>query len=416
MGHARLGSSRCSASQRVRSACRTRCSRAAERVAVGATPGSSRRRWTPAREQPPERLPLSVGGRNLGLLRAPSGTTSAHPAGEPGDAGVLRSVRTRARARSAAPRRHRGGGLPADGRGAPIAAGGRLPRSAEPARRDQGIGDGPARGGRDKTPARTRGGAGEHRQRDGSARRADHEPPGHVAHRGRRAEAADPGGRSRGGHLVMRRPHPAAVARPAVRRPSRGDPAIVRADPVFLDRVVDEPAGQRGEDRAEQREARRSRSRRGAPTSAVTVRIIDHGDGVPATVREQLFYPFYQVTERHPRLGTGLGLADRQGVPRADGRGDLDRGDTGRRGDVRVLAPDERRHDVMKKARVLVVDDEEQIRQAVGRALTGRGLRGGGGARRRGALSNGAAFAARARRARSEPARDRRSGGLPRDP
>jgi len=40
----------------------------------------------------------------------------------------------------------------------------------------------------------------------------------------------------------------------------------------------------------------------------VTVRVIDHGNGVPAAVREQLFYPFYQLTQRHPGLGTGLGL------------------------------------------------------------------------------------------------------------
>jgi two-component system sensor histidine kinase KdpD len=44
-----------------------------------------------------------------------------------------------------------------------------------------------------------------------------------------------------------------------------------------------------------------------------TVRVVDHGHGVPPTVREQLFYPFYQLSERHPRLGTGLGLAISKG-------------------------------------------------------------------------------------------------------
>jgi two-component system sensor histidine kinase KdpD len=44
-----------------------------------------------------------------------------------------------------------------------------------------------------------------------------------------------------------------------------------------------------------------------------TVRVIDHGKGVPSADREQLFYPFYQVTERHPRLGTGLGLSISKG-------------------------------------------------------------------------------------------------------
>jgi two-component system, OmpR family, sensor histidine kinase KdpD len=82
---------------------------------------------------------------------------------------------------------------------------------------------------------------------------------------------------------------------------------VVRADPVFLDRVVANlldnaarAALESGENAIEV-EARRE-------ADAVTVRIIDHGPGVPPSVREQLFYPFYQLSERHPRLGTGLGL------------------------------------------------------------------------------------------------------------
>jgi two-component system sensor histidine kinase KdpD len=83
--------------------------------------------------------------------------------------------------------------------------------------------------------------------------------------------------------------------------------SLVRADPVFLDRVVanllDNAAkaaidSDSGELQVEARQA----------DGQVTVRVIDHGNGVPAAVREQLFYPFYQVTQRHPRLGTGLGL------------------------------------------------------------------------------------------------------------
>jgi signal transduction histidine kinase len=42
------------------------------------------------------------------------------------------------------------------------------------------------------------------------------------------------------------------------------------------------------------------------------MRVIDHGNGVPPPLREELFYPFYQA-ERHPRLGTGLGLAISKG-------------------------------------------------------------------------------------------------------
>jgi two-component system sensor histidine kinase KdpD len=83
--------------------------------------------------------------------------------------------------------------------------------------------------------------------------------------------------------------------------------SLVRADPVFLDRVVanllDNAAkaaihNDSGELQVMARQV----------DDQVTVRVIDHGTGVPSTVREQLFHPFYQVTQRHPRLGTGLGL------------------------------------------------------------------------------------------------------------
>jgi two-component system sensor histidine kinase KdpD len=88
--------------------------------------------------------------------------------------------------------------------------------------------------------------------------------------------------------------------------------SIVRADPVFLDRVVTnllENAAKAAYDGGANEiavEARRSDDR-------AVVRVVDHGPGVPQSVREQLFYPFYQVGERHPRLGTGLGLAIAKG-------------------------------------------------------------------------------------------------------
>jgi two-component system, OmpR family, sensor histidine kinase KdpD len=93
----------------------------------------------------------------------------------------------------------------------------------------------------------------------------------------------------------------------AFRLRANGDGAVVRADPVFLDRVVTnlldnaaKAAADSGAERVEV-EVRRSADR-------AEVRVIDHGGGLPQPVREQLFYPFYQVTERHPRLGSGLGL------------------------------------------------------------------------------------------------------------
>jgi two-component system sensor histidine kinase KdpD len=88
--------------------------------------------------------------------------------------------------------------------------------------------------------------------------------------------------------------------------------SIVRADPVFLDRVLtnllDNAAKAAGDSGTEQIEVESDRS-----DGRIMIRVIDQGPGVPEPVREQLFYPFYQVSERHPRLGTGLGLAIAKG-------------------------------------------------------------------------------------------------------
>jgi two-component system sensor histidine kinase KdpD len=90
------------------------------------------------------------------------------------------------------------------------------------------------------------------------------------------------------------------------------DSTLVRADPVFLDRVLtnllDNSAKASREGGATEIavEARRA-------DAETTIRVTDHGKGVPDTAREQLFYPFYQISERHPRLGTGLGLAIAKG-------------------------------------------------------------------------------------------------------
>ncbi len=87
---------------------------------------------------------------------------------------------------------------------------------------------------------------------------------------------------------------------------------LVRADPVFLDRVLAnilENAGKAALDAGAPQVEIEARAR----DVRTVVRVIDHGKGVPHAVREQLFYPFYQITERHPRLGTGLGLAISKG-------------------------------------------------------------------------------------------------------
>ncbi|MGZ6545888.1 MAG: sensor histidine kinase [Actinomycetota bacterium] len=83
---------------------------------------------------------------------------------------------------------------------------------------------------------------------------------------------------------------------------------LVRADPVFLDRVLsnllENAAKATGESVPATLEVDVRRS-----DSLVVTRVIDHGPGVPASAREQLFYPFYRMDDRNPRLGSGLGLA-----------------------------------------------------------------------------------------------------------
>jgi two-component system sensor histidine kinase KdpD len=98
------------------------------------------------------------------------------------------------------------------------------------------------------------------------------------------------------------------------------DSNLVRADPVFLDRVLTNlldnaaKASREGGATEIEIEARRA-------DAETTIRVTDHAKGVPDTAREQLFYPFYQVTQRHPRLGTGLGLAIAKGfLSLMDGR------------------------------------------------------------------------------------------------
>jgi two-component system sensor histidine kinase KdpD len=89
--------------------------------------------------------------------------------------------------------------------------------------------------------------------------------------------------------------------------------SLVRADPVFLERVVVNllenavTASSKSGNRKVQLEARRA-------DDEVTIRVIDHGEGVPPNIRELLFYPFYSLERRGARLGTGLGLAICKGL------------------------------------------------------------------------------------------------------
>jgi two-component system sensor histidine kinase KdpD len=57
---------------------------------------------------------------------------------------------------------------------------------------------------------------------------------------------------------------------------------------------------------------------RGGRTGAgVTVRVVDHGPGIPRRDRAQVFEPFFRGAERGP--GAGLGLAICRGFVEANG-------------------------------------------------------------------------------------------------
>jgi two-component system, OmpR family, sensor histidine kinase KdpD len=86
---------------------------------------------------------------------------------------------------------------------------------------------------------------------------------------------------------------------------------VVRVDRVFLDRVMTnllDNAIRAGNGTSSDVEVT-ARSNDGR----VTIRVIDHGRGLPPDAREALFHPFYDLDQRNPRLGPGLGLAIAKG-------------------------------------------------------------------------------------------------------
>jgi two-component system sensor histidine kinase KdpD len=99
---------------------------------------------------------------------------------------------------------------------------------------------------------------------------------------------------------------------PSVRIRSRiGDGDVARADRVFLDRaltnLLDNAArASNGADSEVEVSSRWTDGR-------VIIRVIDHGPGLPADAREALFHPFYDLDRDNPRLGKGLGLAIAKG-------------------------------------------------------------------------------------------------------
>ncbi|MEX2587099.1 MAG: ATP-binding protein [Actinomycetota bacterium] len=104
-----------------------------------------------------------------------------------------------------------------------------------------------------------------------------------------------------------------AVERVRIHRPglkiyvSAYESDVVRADPQFLDRVLANlfdnavRASGTGADRIEVLVTEEG--------GYAKVAVVDHGEGLPHEGRERLFYPFYELDERHQRLGAGVGLA-----------------------------------------------------------------------------------------------------------
>jgi two-component system sensor histidine kinase KdpD len=89
------------------------------------------------------------------------------------------------------------------------------------------------------------------------------------------------------------------------------DGIMVRADAAFLDRVLTnllDNAARSAKAAASDVEVTSKQT-----DGRVTIRVIDHGSGIPAEAREVLFHPFYELDQRNPRLGAGLGLAIAKG-------------------------------------------------------------------------------------------------------
>lgn len=89
------------------------------------------------------------------------------------------------------------------------------------------------------------------------------------------------------------------------------DGLVVRVDRVFLDRaltnLLDNAARAARETSSEvEVTARRTDGR-------ATIRVVDHGRGLPEGGREVLFHPFFDLDRSNPRLGKGLGLAIAKG-------------------------------------------------------------------------------------------------------
>jgi two-component system sensor histidine kinase KdpD len=282
-----------------------------EEVVVGCEPGDIGPEWDPRSvERPPERLPLSVGSINVGLLvlRGPRTTLS------PAESRILRALgdqlalvleRDRLlRSATAAEVYRQTEGL----RQALFAAVShdlRSPLAAIKATITDLLDEGVPRTSEERREALEEVDAETERLNGLIANLLDMSriESGALHARLENVDVAD---------VVAASVRNATRVWPAVRirtRVEEGD--TVRADRVFLDRVLtnllDNAARATSHDSPEIEVASRCADGR------VTIRVVDHGPGLPPDAQESLFHPFYDLETRNPRLGKGLGLAIAKG-------------------------------------------------------------------------------------------------------
>ena len=191
--------------------------------------------------------------------------------------------------------------------------------------------------------------------------------------------------------------------------------ALVRADPVFLDRIMSNLLENACHGRR-RRGARHDRGRRppfeqpgGGPRDRSRSRRV-------ARRARTALLSFLPDGRAEPASGLRAGSRDLQGVRHAARRGHLDRGHARRRRDVLVHASVRGWRCGLRKERILVVDDEAQIRKALNRALVARGYEVEAAVDGEEALELAESFAPGPGRPRPEPPRHRRVRGLPAAP
>ena len=187
---------------------------------------------------------------------------------------------------------------------------------------------------------------------------------------------------------------------------------MVRADPVFLDRVLTNLLDNAA--RSAQGERRpTSRSRRDAPTAGSRSASSITDPVCPPTPGRCMFHPFYELDQRNPRLGAGLGLAIAKGfVVAMDGEIWIEDTPGGGATFAVTVPRDAERIDEPHPRRRRRGADPSGAPPGARRARVRRRHRRRTG-RTRSWSSNGHA---RPRRPRPQPAGDRRDGGLPPDP